>query len=261
MSRPRPLVVGIVNATPDSFYDGGRLGVGGDHGALIAHALHLVDEGADWIDVGGESTRPGATPVDAEAECQRVLPIVAALRDVVPVSIDTTKPSVAARALAAGARIINDVSGLASDEMCAVSADAQATVVMHTRGTPRTMASLTAYDDLVHEVVDFLVERSRRARSAEIWIDPGIGFAKTAEQSLALLRGLDRLVATGLPVFVGASRKSFIGHTLGLTDPAQRLPGSLGAAAAAWARGARALRVHDVAQTRQLLDMLVAIDG
>lgn len=260
-ARSPPLVVGIVNCTPDSFSDGGLYVAGGGHEALIAHAQRLVEQGADWIDVGGESTRPGAVPIDVDEECRRVLPVVAALRDLVPVSIDTTKPEVAARALAAGASIINDVGGLALPEMCAVSADARATVVMHARGNPRTMASLTSYDDVVAEVRDFLVERALRARSAEVWIDPGVGFAKTAEQSLAVLRNLDRLVHTGLPVFVGASRKSFIGRTLGIADPSQRLAGSLAAAVAAWLRGARALRVHDVAETRQMLDLLVAIEG
>jgi len=253
--RRRPLVVGILNATPDSFFDGDK------HSDLIAHGERLIAQGADWLDVGGESTRPGAPAVDVEAECARILPIISALRDLVPISVDTTKARVAARALQAGARIINDVTGLSDPDMPAVTADAQATIVMHMRGTPQTMGELTEYADVVAEVTTWLVERAALARSRQVWIDPGIGFAKTAAQSLALLAGTDHLVATGLPVLVGASRKSFIGQILKLPDPDQRLSGSLAAAAAAWSRGADALRVHDVGETRELLDLLHAVDG
>ncbi|MCB9777759.1 MAG: dihydropteroate synthase [Alphaproteobacteria bacterium] len=252
----RPLVVGILNVTPDSFFDGGR------HDAVaaaIARARAMVDEGADWIDVGGESTRPGAAAVSVEDEIARTVPVVRAIRDLAPVSIDTGKAAVAAAALAAGASIVNDVTGLSDPDMPAVTADADATVVMHSRGTPRTMAGLTAYGDLVVEVRDFLLDRAALARSPQVWLDPGIGFAKTAAQSLALLRHLDVLVATGLPVYVGASRKSFIGQTLDQPDPGQRLVGSLAAAAAAVERGALALRVHDVAETRQLVELLTAV--
>lgn len=256
-ARQRPLVVGVLNCTPDSFYDGGL------HTTLhrqLEQAHAMLAAGADWIDVGGESTRPGAAPVDAAEECRRVLPIIAALAPHTTVCIDTAKASVAARALAAGARVVNDVTGLRDPEMAAVSADAHATVVMHMRGTPATMRGLSTYADLVSEVRDALLAAADRARSPEVWLDPGIGFAKTAPQSLALLRHTDALVATGRPVYIGASRKSFIGHTLGLPDPTDRLPGSLAAVAAAWQRGARAFRVHDVAETRQLLDLLWAIE-
>ncbi len=252
----RALVVGILNVTPDSFSDGGR------HAALdaaVARARQMVEQGADWIDVGGESTRPGAPPVDAEEECRRVLPVIAAIADLAPISIDTQKAVVAAAALRAGATIINDVSGLDDVDMAAVSADARATVVMHMRGTPRTMASQTEYAALVNDVRTHLLDRAARARSPQVWLDPGIGFAKTAAQSLALLRALPALVDTGYPVLVGASRKSFIGRTLGQPDPGQRLAGSLAAAGWSWLHGARALRVHDVAETRQHLDMLAAI--
>ena len=254
----RPIVVGVLNCTPDSFYDGGvRPGLA----QQLADAHDMLEAGADWIDVGGESTRPGAPAVDAEEECRRVLPVISALRQDTVVCIDTSKATVAARALQAGARVINDVTGLRDPEMAAVTADAWATVVMHMRGTPRTMSGLVDYDhDLVAQVRDSLVALAARARSEQVWIDPGIGFAKTAAQSLALLRGTDRLVETGLPVYIGASRKSFIGHTLNQPDPADRLVGSLAAVAAAWQRGARAFRVHDVAQTRQLLDLLVAVE-
>lgn len=253
--RDRPLIVGIVNATPDSFFDGGR------YADAAAHAMALIDEGADWIDVGGESTRSGADVVDEATELARVLPVIRAVAGRVPVSIDTVKPRVAAAALAAGATILNDVSGLVNPEMVAVSADAAATVVMHMRGTPATMVNLVDYIDVVEEVRSFLLEAAARARSREVWIDPGIGFAKTAPQSLLLIRRLDRLVDTGLPVLLGASRKSFIGKTLGIANPEDRLPGSLATAAWAMAAGVRALRVHDVAATRQVVDLWAAIEG
>ncbi len=248
------MVVGILNATPDSFYDGGR------YEDLISHGHRLIEEGADWLDIGGESTRPGAPSIDEDEECQRVLPLVQALAGTVPISIDTSKPTVAARALAAGATIINDVTGLSHPDMAAVTADAWATIVMHMRGTPSTMKQQANYDDVTGEVAAFLVDRATRALSEEIWIDPGIGFAKTAEQSLALLAQMRRLVDTGYPVLVGASRKSFIGHTLGLPQADDRLAGSLAAAAAAWQGGADAFRVHDVAPTRRALDLLHAVD-
>jgi dihydropteroate synthase len=255
--RARPIVVGILNCTPDSFYDGG---VRPSLDQQVADARAMIAAGADWIDVGGESTRPGADFVDIEEECRRVLPVIRALHSHTTVCIDTRKAAVAARALAAGAQIINDVSGLADPEMPAVTADARATVVMHMRGTPETMRGLTHYDHLIQEVRDQLLAAADRARSPEVWLDPGIGFAKSAAQSLALLRHTRALVDTGLPVYIGASRKSFIGHTLGLPSAADRLAGSLAAVAATYQRGARAFRVHDVRQTRELLDLLYAID-
>ncbi len=251
----RPLVVGVVNCTPDSFFDGGA------HADLFAHAAAQLDAGADWLDVGGESTRPGASAVDADAEWARVAPVVRAFARDAVVCIDTSKPVVAARALAAGARVVNDVTGLRHPEMAAVTADAEATVVMHTRGTPATMQGLTDYSDLVEEVVAHLLRAAGRSRSALTLLDPGLGFAKSADQSLALLAATDRLVATGLPVYIGASRKSFIGHVLGLPDAGDRLAGSLGAVAAAWARGARVFRVHDVRPTRHLVDLMAAVDA
>jgi len=252
MSRDRPLVMGIVNATPDSFYDGGAYDP-------VTRAGQLLDEGADWIDVGGESTRPGARAIDEEEELHRVLPVIRALAGRATLSIDTTRPRVAAAALRAGASVINDVRGLADPEMVAVSADAWGVVVMHSRGTPETMGRLVDYDDVVLEVREQLLAAAARCRAPRVWIDPGIGFAKTAAQSLRLLRELPRLVETGLPVLVGASRKSFIGLTLGLSSPGDRLYGSLAAAAHAWLLGASVLRVHDVRETRQTLDLLHAI--
>ncbi|MEC7948306.1 MAG: dihydropteroate synthase [Myxococcota bacterium] len=250
----RPIVVGVVNCTPDSFFDGGA------HADLLAHARRLVAQGADWLDVGGESTRPGADAVDAEAEWARIAPVVEALSAEVVISVDTSKPAVAARAAAAGAVVLNDVTGLRDAAMTAISERFLLTVVMHMRGTPRSMSALTDYADLTAEVRAHLVEAAGRARSPQVAIDPGIGFAKTARQSLRLLRDTDALVATGLPVYIGASRKSFIGRTLRLPDPEDRLPGSLAAVAAAWQRGARIFRVHDVAETRQHVDLLYAID-
>lgn len=257
----KPLVVGIVNVTPDSFYDGGR------YPSAIAHAQRLVAAGADWLDIGGESTRPGAAEVDVEEECRRVLPVIQALAGQIPISIDTTKPAVASAALRAGATILNDVSGLTNPALISMSADFEATVIMHSRGTPQSLADPTAYGalgsteyaDIVLQVRDLLLERASRARSKTVYLDPGLGFAKSAAQSLTLLRHLPALVHTGYPVFVGASRKSFIGQTLGLSTPDERLPGSLAAAASAYHHGAAALRVHDVAATRQLVDLLSAI--
>jgi dihydropteroate synthase len=251
----RPIVMGIVNVTPDSFYDGGK------HGDGCQAVEAMLAAGADWIDVGGESTRPGAIQVDADTEWARVRPVIEAFAGQATLSIDTQKPFVAAKALKAGVQIINDVSGLAHPEMAAITADAQATIIMHMRGTPATMNTLTDYTQLIDEVRAWLVQRAALARSKTVWIDPGIGFAKTADQSLSLLRHTDALVATGLPVLIGASRKSFIGHTLRIDDTHRRLSGSLAAVAAAWSRGAKAFRVHDVAETRQVLDMLTAIEG
>ena len=253
--RNRPIVMGIVNATPDSFFDGGR------HGNGLLHAEALVEAGADWIDVGGESTRPDAKPVDAETEWERVRPVIEAFAKHVPVSIDTSKAEVAARALGAGASIINDVSGLGDPMMADVTADADHTIIMHMRGTPSTMRALTDYENVTQQVCQWLCERATQARSNTVWIDPGIGFAKTPQQSLELLNNIEHFVRTGHPVLIGASRKSFIGHTLDIPDADDRLGGSLAAAASAWSRGAQAFRVHDVAETRQLLDLLYAIDG
>jgi len=260
-ARAAPLVVGIVNVTPDSFYDGGR------YPSAIHHAEQLIAEGADWLDIGGESTRPGAAAVSAAEECRRVLPVIAAFAGTLPISIDTTKPEVARAAAAAGATILNDVSGLTNPEMIAASGDFASVVIMHNRGTPQSLGSgttfgalgSTAYGDLVAEVTGFLLERAAAARAETVYVDPGIGFGKSADQSLALLRHLPQIVAAGLPVLIGASRKSFIGQTLGIPDPIDRLPGSLAAAATAYHHGAAALRVHDVAATRQVVDLLTAI--
>lgn len=249
-----PVIVGVVNCTPDSFFDGGA------HDDPVAHGRRLLTEGADWLDVGGESTRPGAGPVDAATEWARIRAVVETLADETIVCVDTSKPRVAQWAADAGARVLNDVTGLSDPEMVTASARFGLTVVMHMRGTPRSMSGLTEYADLTAEVRAVLVAAADRARSPQVAIDPGIGFAKTADQSLRLLHDTGSLVATGLPVYIGASRKSFIGKTLGLPAPADRLAGSLGAVAAAHRRGARIFRVHDVAETRQLIDLMTAVD-
>jgi dihydropteroate synthase len=241
-----PLVMGVLNVTPDSFSDGGRFA---DPERAIAHGLAMVAEGADVVDVGGESTRPGADPVDEAEELRRVVPVVAALAPHVRVSIDTTKAAVAAAAVEAGATLVNDVS--ASLHRVAAAGGA-GWVAMHRKGDPRTMQVAPAYDDVVAEVASYLVERAVAARDAgvgEVWIDPGIGFGKLARHNLLLLRRLDALVATGFPVVVGTSRKSFLGTLAGGALPDDRLEGSLATAVLAMAQGAAMVRVHDVAAT------------
>lgn len=250
----RPLVMGIVNVTPDSFADGG-LYPGGHPGRAIDHARALVAAGADLVDVGGESTRPGAVEVAADEELTRVVPVIRALvSDGVCVSIDTRKPEVAEVALREGAAIVNDVGAATRPELLVHAARAGAVyVLMHARGTPADMQDRTDYDDVVAEVFEFLVDGLTACAAAglareQVVLDPGIGFAKTAEQSLALLRALPQLRGLGRPVLVGASRKSFLSVT-GAHDVDERLPGSLVVAGLAVADGAAFLRVHDVAET------------
>jgi len=238
--------MGVLNVTPDSFSDGGRWL---DPAAAIAHGLALVAEGADIVDVGGESTRPGADPVDTDEELRRVLPVVRALAPHVRVSIDTRKADVAEAAVAAGATLVNDVSA----SLSGVAASAGVGwVAMHMQGDPRTMQASPSYTDVVAEVRDFLVARAADAADAgvgEIWIDPGIGFGKTVAHNLTLLRRLDELVATGFPVMVGTSRKSFLGALTGGAGPEDRVEASVATAAWAVSRGAAMVRVHDVAPT------------
>lgn len=254
------ILVGIVNVTPDSFSDGGSFL---DPGAAVDHGLRLLDEGADWLDLGGESTRPGAAPVDADEELRRVVPVVAALARARPnavLSVDTSKATVARAALHAGARVVNDVTALRDPEMGAVCAAAYATVVlMHLRGDPTTMQRDTRYGDLVGEVVAWLRDRVAVARAAgvrgdRIWVDPGLGFGKAPADNPVLVAASGRIAAeTGCPVLVGASRKRFVGELTGVERAADRVFGSVGAALAAFAAGASAVRVHDVAATRQAL--------
>ena len=249
----RALVMGILNVTPDSFSDGGRW-FGTE--AAVARGDQLIAEGADIVDVGGESTRPGAAEVPLEEELRRVVPVVEALSTRVRVSIDTTKPEVAEAAVAAGATLINDVSAT----LWPVAAHCGVGwVAMHRRGTPATMQDDPRYGDVVAEVRDVLAERAARAHHAgvgEVWIDPGIGFGKTVDHNLELLARLDALVATGHRVLVGTSRKAFLGVLAagpdGVAAPvADRLPGSLATATWALQQGAGMVRVHDVAATVQ----------
>jgi len=251
-----PFLVGVVNATPDSFSDGGRFL---DAAAAEAHALRLAAEGADVVDVGGESTRPGAPPVPEAEEIARVVPIVERLRArdfPLPISVDTSKGAVARAALAAGADLVNDVTGLSDPDLGRAVAEAGVPVVlMHMRGTPADMQSRAAYGDVVEDVVRELGEALRRADAAGIprertILDPGIGFAKTAEQSVALVARIAELRALGRPLLVGPSRKSFIGKVTGATVD-DRLPGTLAAVAACVLSGVEFLRVHDVAPARQ----------
>ena len=262
----RVIVMGIVNVTPDSFSDGGRFLA---PGAALVHARRLIAEGADILDVGGESTRPGAEPVGEAAEIARVVPVIEAIRreSPVPISVDTMKPAVARAAVAAGATMWNDVSALtASPDSLGTAAELGCELVlMHMRGEPRTMQAAPRYRDVVAEVTAFLADRADAAVAAgvareRIWVDPGFGFGKTAAHNLALIRGLPRLAALGFPVLVGASRKSSIARIAAdHSAEDQRLGGSIALALAAVAGGAAAVRVHDVAATRQALAVAAAI--
>ena len=269
LTLDRPRVLGIVNVTPDSFSDGGRY-LAPD--AAADRAELLVAEGADVLDVGGESTRPqGATPVSAAEELRRVMPAIEAIRariPLVPLSIDTVKAEVAAAALDAGAEIVNDVSGFRLDprlaELCA-SRDA-AVILMHSRGDVSDMGTYAhaAYDDVVSDVIEELVAQRDLALRAgiareRIALDPGIGFAKRGAHSLAVIAELARLTALGHPVVVGVSRKRFIGELTGVREPAQRVHGTSGANVAALMRGARLFRVHDVRAAREALDVAWAV--
>jgi dihydropteroate synthase len=253
-----PKLMGIVNVTPDSFSDGGQF-LEPSH--AVDRCLRLVAEGADVIDVGGESTRPGAEPVGEEEELRRVMPVIAevASRISVPISIDTTKAAVARRALDAGASIVNDVSGLLFDpRMAEVCAQAQAGVIcMHRQGTPRTMQIDPSYEDVVHEVADYLTERlaalqERGVARERVVIDPGIGFGKTPDHNLAILKNIPRFRALGRPVLIGHSRKRFLAKILGRKLD-ESSAATQGVALAAALTGADILRVHDVGATRDAL--------
>jgi dihydropteroate synthase len=245
--------MGVVNVTPDSFSDGGLYL---DAGRAIEHGLALVAEGADIVDVGGESSRPGAEPVTEEEECRRVLPVIEALAGSVRVSVDTVKPGVARAAIAAGATLINDISA----GLWPVAAETGVGwVAMHMKGTPPTMQKDPVYEDVATEVRSFVLSRAAEATAAgvaEVWVDPGIGFGKTTDQNLVLLHHLPELVAGGFPVLVGTSRKTFLGRLAPAADgrpapPQDRLAGSLATATWAMLAGAAMVRVHDVAATVQ----------
>ena len=261
----RPLLMGIVNVTPDSFSDGGQHP---DASSAIAHAKQLVAEGADIIDIGGESTRPGAAPVSIQEELARILPVIVALRDSgAAISVDTCKPEVMQTALDAGADIINDVTGMrAAEAQRIVAAHSSCGVcLMHMQGEPRTMQQAPHYQNVVHEVKAALVSQAQLlerlgVKRARISLDPGLGFGKTLEHNYQLLRGLDQLVQSGYPVVLGASRKSMIGTVTGKPVD-QRLSGSIAAALAGVVGGAAVLRVHDVEATRDALKVWQAVQS
>jgi len=258
-------IMGVVNVTPDSFSDGGRYL---DAAAAIDHGLQLEAEGASILDVGGESTRPGAAPVPEAEELRRVIPVIEGLIDAgsnAQISIDTSKSGVAVRALAAGASLVNDVTALRGDpKMAGVVADAGADCcLMHMLGEPRTMQRDPRYGDVVSDIKGFLEERTAFAVQAgigleRILLDPGIGFGKTVEHNLELLRRLDELVSIGRPVVIGTSRKSFLGRLTGREDPDDRVAATLATNVLAYERGARVFRVHDVGPVRDALMVTAA---
>jgi dihydropteroate synthase len=261
----RTLVMGVVNVTPDSFSDGGLFT---DAERAVAHGAQLVDEGADIIDIGGESTRPGAEPVSLDEELRRVLPVIEgihAARPAVAVSIDTRHANVAAEAVAAGAAIVNDISGGADPDMVRVAAQGTAgMVLMHMRGEPRSMQADPRYDDVVAEVHEYLRERVEAALfggvdAEQLCVDPGIGFGKNLEHNLALLRALDRFHDLDAGLVIGVSRKRFIGTLTDADEPTDRLEGSLAAAVLASAAGADVIRAHDVRATVRALRVADAI--
>jgi dihydropteroate synthase len=265
LTFPRPaLVMGIVNITPDSFSDGGQFLA---PEAAVAHALELVSQGAGILDIGGESTRPGAVPVAEAEELRRVIPVITELagRTEVPISIDTVKPGVAEAALQAGAAIVNDVAANRTDErMWRVVAEAGAGYVcVHMQGTPQTMQRHPAYGDAVREVGDFFFDRIRRlndcgVKGEQVILDPGIGFGKALEHNLQLLGGLREFIRFGRPLLLGVSRKSFMGTLLG-AETGARLPASLACACLAVEAGVQIIRAHDVAETVQAVRMAEAI--
>lgn len=260
--RP-PLLMGVLNVTPDSFSDAGMYL---DPADAIRRGMELIQQGADWLDVGGESTRPGSNPVEPAEQARRTVPVIQALAKTgTVISIDTTSPDVAAAALDAGACVINDISAATDDQgMPGVMRQARAVVLMHKRGSPRTMQQDTRYGDVVAEVEAYLLARAAAVAEAgvdrrRILLDPGIGFGKNLLQNLLLLRALPRLAGNGYPILVGPSRKRFIGTLSGEPRPDRRQFGT--AAAVAWsvANGAAVLRVHDVAEMRQVLRVTAAL--
>lgn len=251
----RTYLMGILNVTPDSFSDGGEFNT---IDAAVVRAIHLIESGADILDIGGQSTRPGSAQIELEEELNRVIPVIAALRSRLPnilISVDTTRANVAAEAVASGANIVNDISGATFDDrMLSVVAELEVPIIlMHLRGTPQTMQTLTNYRDLVGEIYQFLDRRIEAALQAgiersQIIIDPGIGFAKNYSQNLELLRRLAEFRSLNVPILVGPSRKSFIGHILDRREPKDRVWGTAAACCAAISAGADILRVHDVEQ-------------
>jgi dihydropteroate synthase len=262
---PDPVLMGVLNVTPDSFSDGGEF-LGAEPAVL--HAEKMFDEGAQVIDVGGESTRPGSEPVSPEEELRRVLPVIQGILSACPdsiVSIDTYRFSIAEAALDAGARAVNDVTALGDPRMAGLMAERGCPIIlMHMLGEPKSMQQDPRYEDVVREVRDFLAERAERAIRAgvepeNIILDPGIGFGKTMEHNLKLLKRLDSLVELGFPVLVGVSRKSFLGKITCSEDPKSRLFGTMAANVLAYERGASLFRVHDVRANKEALAVAAAI--
>jgi dihydropteroate synthase len=262
----RPLVMGVLNVTPDSFSDGGRFL---DPSAALDHARKMLDDGAAIIDIGGESTRPGAAPTSEREELERVVPLIEKIAALgVPVSVDTRNPAVMRAAIAAGASMINDIAALRAPgalEAVAGAGPSVAVCLMHMQGEPATMQQAAAYKDVVYEVKAFLAERAALCEAAgiardRIVLDPGFGFGKTLEHNLTLLRRLSDIVALGYPVMIGLSRKSTIGALTG-RDAGERTAGSIAAALAAVARGARIVRAHDVRETVDALKVWCAAYG
>ena len=260
-----PLVMGILNVTPDSFSDGGKF-LGAD--AAVAHAEAMVNAGVDWIDVGGETTRPGSLPVEPQVQIERTASVIEAISKRLPVvlSIDTTRATVAEAAIQAGAHVVNDVAaGLQDPDLLPLVARRNvAVILMHMQGTPQTMQLNPTYTDVVAEVKAFLAERTKAAIDAgvaasKILLDPGIGFGKTVDHNLSLLRHLDQFMSSGRPLVVGTSRKGFIGKITGETDPAKRVYGTAGTVAWAVANGAAVVRVHDVEPMVQVVRIVQAI--
>jgi dihydropteroate synthase len=258
------LVMGVLNVTPDSFSDGGKFF---DTKRAIEHGLEMAKAGATIIDVGPESTRPGAEPVSADEQIRRAVPVIKGLTKKirVPVSIDTRDYKVARAALDAGAAMINDITALADDRMAKLAAERKVPVIlMHIQGTPETMQVEPKYKNVVREVLTFLVDRAKRAEGfgipkERIFIDPGIGFGKTLEHNLALLKNLERFTKDGYRVCVGTSRKSFIGRITGKANPAERLFGTAGTVAFSVMSGASIVRIHDVAEITQVVKVVNAI--
>ena len=262
LALSRPLIMGVINITPDSFSDGGKYALTGQ---AVAHATALIDEGADILDIGGESTRPGAQPVTLDEERRRVLPLIERLADCgIPVSVDTQKPELMREAIAAGASMINDINALAAPgALEAVAATSAAACLMHKQGDPQTMQQDPHYADVVSEVRGFLAARLEAAQRGGISrdrlvIDPGFGFGKTLEHNLALLRGLMQLADLGVPVLAGLSRKSMLGKITG-REAEGRVFASVAAALIAVEKGASIVRVHDVAATRDALAVWNAV--
>jgi len=258
------VVMGVLNVTPDSFSDGGQFF---DSGRAVERGLRMAADGAAIIDVGGESTRPGSSPVSDDEQIERVVPVIKALRKKieVPISIDTYKLEVAKAALEAGAGMINDITALSDERMAKLAAKHNVPVVlMHIQGTPATMQTEPRYEDVVSEVLQFLLERAGRAEDAgidkkKIFIDPGIGFGKTLEHNLLLLRNIDKFVATDYRVLVGTSRKSFIGKLTGKEKPGERIFGTAATVALCAAAGVSIVRVHDVAEMVDVVKVAGAV--